>query len=192
MEDLGAEAAPAAAPRGLRLFLLGRVRRSHVRMHDRTVLQHGGQIRLGLQVGPQVRPDALVAPGHITAIDRFPLPVRGRPRAPRCAHPCHPAQRFHERRPCASLPTRRPEQVSSKERIRSHWVSVIGGRPRANTPRVAGREANRGRAGCPRNGASGARTRPPAMTHTRNGAGVFRTWRRLGSGCNPKPIRPNR
>ena len=96
--------------------------------------------------------------------------------------------------PCASLPTRRPEQVSSKERIRSHWVSVIGGRPRENTPRVAGREANRGRAGCPRNGASGGSNQgsawPPATTHTRNGAGIFRTWRRLGSGCNPKPIRP--
>ena len=93
--DRGAEAAPAAAPRGIRLLLLGRARRAHGRAPDRAVQPHGGHIRLGLQVGPQARPDALVAPGRLTAVDRVPFSVRGRPRAPRCAPPCHPAQRFH-------------------------------------------------------------------------------------------------
>ena len=67
--DLGAEAAPAAAQCGLRLFVPGRARRAHVRASDRAIPPRGGQIRLGLQVGQQARPDALVAPGRLTAID---------------------------------------------------------------------------------------------------------------------------
>ena len=60
----------------------------------------------------------------------------------------------------------------------------------------AGREDNRGRAGCPGNRASGGGSNkdaawPPATTHARNGAWVFCTWRRLGSGRNPKPTRPS-
>ena len=66
-------AAPAAAQCGLRLFVPGRARRAHVRAPDRAVPPRGGQIRFGLQVGQQARPDALVAPGRLTAIDRVPL-----------------------------------------------------------------------------------------------------------------------
>ena len=88
--DRGAAAALATAQCGIRLFRFGRARRAHGRAHDCAVPPRGGQIRLGLQVGPQVRPDALVAPS-LTAIDQVPLSVRG----PRCAPPCHPAQRSH-------------------------------------------------------------------------------------------------
>ena len=51
---------------------------------------------IGLQVGPQARPDAPVVPGRLAAIDRVLLPVHGRPRAWR-APPCHPAQCFHKK-----------------------------------------------------------------------------------------------
>ena len=47
--DRGAEAAPATAQRGLRLLVLGRARRTHVRAHDRDVQQDGGPIRISLQ-----------------------------------------------------------------------------------------------------------------------------------------------
>ena len=47
--DLGAEAASAAAPRGLCLLVLGRARRAYMRAHDRAVQQSGGPIRLDLQ-----------------------------------------------------------------------------------------------------------------------------------------------
>ena len=76
--DLGAEAAPAATERGIRRFLLGRARCAYVRAPDRAVGQHGGQIWIGLPVSHQARPDALIAPAGITAIDRIPFPVRGR------------------------------------------------------------------------------------------------------------------
>ena len=46
--DLGAEAGTTSAQSGFRLFLLGRARRAHVRAHDRTIQQHGGQIQIGL------------------------------------------------------------------------------------------------------------------------------------------------
>ena len=32
---------------------------------------------------------------------------------------------------------------------------------------------------------------PPTTTNTRSGSWVSCTWRQLGSGCNPKPTRPN-
>ena len=84
--NLGAEAVPATAEGGLRLFLLGRARRAHVRAPDRAVQQHGGQNRIGLPVGHSARQTPRVAPVGLAAIDRVPLPVRGRQRAPRRAH----------------------------------------------------------------------------------------------------------
>ena len=106
--------------------------------------------------------------------------------------------RVCDKRPCASLPTRRPEQVSRKERIRSHWVSVIGGHPRANTQRarLAGRITEgaqdvQGTGPRGRRGSNKGTAWPPATTNTRNSAWVFGIWRQIGSGCNPKPTRPN-
>ena len=81
---------------------------------------------IGLQVGPQARPDAPVMPGRLAAIDRGPLPVLGRPRAWRALRAIQYSAST-QRRPRASLPTRRPKQVSSKERIGAYGSS--GGRP---------------------------------------------------------------
>ena len=72
--ELGAEAAPAAAEGA----------------PARAVQSHGGQIRIGLQVGPPARPDASVAPVDLAAIDRVPLAVRGRRRARRMANSPQP------------------------------------------------------------------------------------------------------
>ena len=49
--DLDAEAAPVQS--GLHLFLLGRARRAHARAHNRAVQPYGGQIWIGLQMGPR-------------------------------------------------------------------------------------------------------------------------------------------
>ena len=134
--DLSAETAPAAAQNGLRLFLLGRARRAHVRAHDRT--EYSGQIWSGLQVDQQARPDALVAPGRIAAIDRFPLPVFRRQRAPRCAHACHPAQRFHEKTAMRVF-AYAYERTGIQKRKDTEPLG-IGGRPWENTQReISGR-----------------------------------------------------
>ena len=76
--DRGTEAAPAAARSGLRLFFAGG---APVRAPDRAVPPHGGPA------------GAAIRPGRLAAIDRVPLPVRGRPRTPGRALP---AQRCHE------------------------------------------------------------------------------------------------
>ena len=168
MLDLGAKAAPVAAQCGLRLFLFGRARRAHVRAHDRAVQEHGGQIRLGLQMGQQARPDAPAAPGRITAIDRVPLSLLGRQRAPRCAHPCHPAQRFHEKTAMCVLAY---AYVGTGIQKRTDTEPLgIGHQDMSHRGPSSGQHAkdkvswedNRGRAGCPGNGArGGAQTRVP-------------------------------
>ena len=76
---------------------------AHVRVPDRAVPPHGGSIQISLQMGLQARPSAPVAPGRLAAIDRVPLPVRGRPLAPIRALPRNAATK---RQPRASSPTR--------------------------------------------------------------------------------------
>lgn len=85
-------------------------------------LRHGS-----LHVGHQARPDAPIAP--VGAIDRVTLPVRGRPPTPVRAIQ-HSA--VMQRRQRVSLPTYITDQISGKDRIRSHWVAVIGGYPRGD------------------------------------------------------------
>ena len=92
----GAEAASATAAGGIRLSFLG----AHAALAcapDRAVQPHSGQVRVGQPVGHPARPDAPVARVGLAAIDRVPLPVLDRQLAPGGAHPCHPAQCFHEK-----------------------------------------------------------------------------------------------
>ena len=95
---------------------------------------HGGQRRISLPVGHPARPDALIAPAGPAALDRVPLPVRGRPPTPEGARLRHPA-RGH-----AKTATRFIACV--------HTGTGIQKRADAE-PLDIGYEANRGLTGCP-------------------------------------------
>ena len=95
--DLGAEAAPSTTEGVIRPLVLGCARRARMHAHDGAVQRHGGQIRIGLQIGHQAQPDTPVAPVDLAAIDRVPLAVLGGQLAPRDAHACHPARRFYKK-----------------------------------------------------------------------------------------------
>ena len=79
-------------------------------------------------------------------------PGRPRPSSPsrtRAAPRALPRSAAMQRRPRASLPAHRPEQVSSQERMRSHWVSVSGAILGQTRQGQDSQEDNRWRVGCP-------------------------------------------
>ena len=85
-EDQGAEAAPAAVESGLRLFGLGRARERSGRARPycpaARAARSGSPCR-----GRQARPDTLVTPVGLAAIDRVPLFALGGPLMPGRARP---------------------------------------------------------------------------------------------------------
>ena len=153
--DRGAEAAPAAAPRRIRLFLLGRARRAA----DRSGLACRWARRRGQT--PWLHPAATRAQVRPSVPSSTMLPRKdGNPR------PCL--------RVCRS---RCPE----KNGYGATGYRSSGPSSGQQAKDKAGREDNRGRAGGPGNRALMG-SRPPVTTHTRRGAWVFCTWRWLGSG----------
>ena len=124
--DLDTETA-RLRPRGIRRFLWGRTRRAAER-----------PIRIDLPVGHPARPDAL---------DRTRGPSGDRPRSPSRTRPTAAARgrltassrtaRSQKDDKRVSSPTYVQEHESIKDRMRSHWVSVIGGRPRGDEVRGA-------------------------------------------------------
>ena len=128
------------------------------------------QLRRGPHASHPARPDALIAPVGLAAVDRVPLPVRGRPPTPGGARPRHPAPRGHAKAATRFIThihiyagTGSQPRTDTEPLGIGHRGAVLG---KTRTGRAVG-EANRWRAGC------------PIPIHT---AWVFRTWRRLGAG----------
>lgn len=119
--NLDAEAAPATVGSRIRLFLRRAARARPCCSAARRTNP------IGLSVRHQARPNCPDRTRRPIAIDRAPLLVRRRQRAPR--EPVHAIQRnaFAHGRPRAARPAHRPEQVGGKDRMRSCRAAIFRG-----------------------------------------------------------------